>query len=208
MLRLRTTGGLAAARTGDPQSIRVTRAPEAPRPLRRIPKNRTGEGRSLAHANADAGAGATTPSACFQHPQRRRWSATRGLAVPSNCACGAHVVCVLWWCSRPGRAPRRTSIAAEAIECFSAQWQPSSMCAFTMYSSRALWIAGVARADNDAAGECILVGCRFGGSICDAASCAARRWRPEQGQRQLLRKAPRQQRGPNEISLVEVGSRC
>ena len=34
-----------------------------------------------------------------------------------KCACGAHVVCVLWWCSRPGRAPRRTGIAAEAIRC-------------------------------------------------------------------------------------------
>ena len=64
LVRLRTTGGLAAARTGDPQSIRGTRAPEALRPLRRIPKNRTGEGWSLAHANADADAGATTPSAC------------------------------------------------------------------------------------------------------------------------------------------------
>ena len=114
-VRLRTTGGLAAARTGDPQSIRGTRAPEAPRPLRRIPKNRTGEGRSLAHANADAGAGATTPSACLQHPQRRRWSATRGLAVHPN----AHAVRMssLWRCSRPGRAPRRTGIAAEAIRC-------------------------------------------------------------------------------------------
>ena len=116
-VRLRTTGGLAAARTGDPQSIRGTRAPEAPRPLRRIPKNRTGEGRSLAHANADADAGATTPSGCLEHPQHRRWSATRGLAAHPKCACGAHVVCVLWWCSRPGRAPRRTGIAAEAIRC-------------------------------------------------------------------------------------------
>ena len=114
-VRLRTTGGLAAARTGDPQSIRGTRAPEAPRPLRRIPKNRTGEGRSLAHANADADAGATTPSGCLEHPQHRRWSATRGLAAHPKCACGAHVVCVLWWCSRPGRAPRRRGIAAEAI---------------------------------------------------------------------------------------------
>ena len=109
---LRTTGGLAAARTGDPQSMRVTRAPEAPRPLRRIPKNRTGEGRSLAHANADAGAGATTPSACLQHPQRRRWSATRGVAAAHpNCAWGAHVVCVLWRCSRA--RPRRVERASQ-----------------------------------------------------------------------------------------------
>ena len=94
-VRLRTTGGLAAARSGDPQSIRGTRAPEALRPLRRIPKNRTGEGRSLAHANADAGAGATTPSACLQHPQRRRWSATRCVAVHPECAqaCDAPVKC-------------------------------------------------------------------------------------------------------------------
>ena len=42
-VRLRTTGGLAAARSGDPQSMRMTRAPEALRPLRRIPK--TGRGR-------------------------------------------------------------------------------------------------------------------------------------------------------------------
>jgi len=103
-VRLRTTGGLAAARTGDPQSIRVTRAPGAPRPLCRIPKNRTGEGRSLAHANADAGAGATTPSACLQHPQRRR-SATRGVAAHPECTCGAHVVCsVVVLASRPRAA--------------------------------------------------------------------------------------------------------
>ena len=114
--RLRTTGGLAAARSGDPQSIRGTRAPEALRPLRRTPKNRTGEGWSLAHANAAAGAGATTPSACNCNihnagavPRReaRIRTAHRRTVRTSS----------VWRCSRPGRAPRRTGIAAEAIRC-------------------------------------------------------------------------------------------
>ena len=47
----------------------------------------------MAHANADAGAGATTPSACLQHPQRRRWSATRGAYPKCAQACDAHVKC-------------------------------------------------------------------------------------------------------------------
>ena len=131
-MRLRTTGGLAAGRTSDPQSMRVTRAPEAPRPLRRIPKNRTGEGRSLAHANADAGAGATTPSACLQHPQRRRRSATRG-AYP-NCAqaCDAHIKCggarVL-----PARRVERAS--QRRLSDVAAQWQRRSTRALTMFSA-------------------------------------------------------------------------
>ena len=93
LVRLRTTGRTRGGKDRRTQSLRVTRAPEAPRPLCRIPKNRTGEGRSLAHANADAGAGATTPSACLQHPQRRRWSATRGAYPKCAQACDAHVKC-------------------------------------------------------------------------------------------------------------------
>ena len=127
-VRLRTTGGLAAARSGDPQSIRVTRAPEAPRPLRRIPNNRTGEGRSMAHANADAGAGATTPSACLQHPQRRRWSATRG-AYP-NCAqaCDAHVKCAG---ARVPAARRVERASQRRLSDVAAQWQRRSTRALT-----------------------------------------------------------------------------
>ena len=68
--------------------------------------------------SADADAGATITPECLQHPQRRRRSATRGVAAHPKCACG--VVCVLWWCSRPSRAPRRTGIAAAAIECVGA----------------------------------------------------------------------------------------
>ena len=30
---------------------------------------------------------------------------------------GVRCACQVWWCSRPGRAPRRTGIAAEAIRC-------------------------------------------------------------------------------------------
>ena len=146
-VRLRTTGGLAAARTGDPQSIRVTRAPEAPRPPRRIPKNRTGEGRSLAHANADAGAGATTPSACLQHPQRRRRSATRGVAAHPECACGAHVACsVAVLASRPRAASNgHRSGGYRMCRRSSSGGVRASRCMLW----RALRTAGVARADNE-----------------------------------------------------------
>ena len=58
----------------------------------------------MAHANADAGAGATTPSACLQHPQRRRRSATRGAYPKCAQACGAHVKCVAVLASRPRAA--------------------------------------------------------------------------------------------------------
>ena len=131
-MRLRTTGGLAAARTGDPQSIRGTRDPEAPRPLRRIPKNRTGEGRSPAHANASADAGATTPRAGLQHPQRRRRSATRG-AYP-NCAqaYGAHVKCVAVLVP-PARRVERAS--QRRLSDVAAQWQRRSTRALTMFSA-------------------------------------------------------------------------
>ena len=59
---------------------------------------------------------------------------------------------------------------------------------------RALATAGGAA--GPAAGECILVayvGCRFGGSLRRDGGRAARRWRPEQGQRRLLGSAPREQ---------------
>ena len=67
---------------------------------------------------ADAGAGATNPSACLQHPltpapfrdaRRRRASELRACAR-----------CV--WCggARVPAAPRRTGIRAEAIECVGA----------------------------------------------------------------------------------------
>ena len=69
--------------------------------------------------SADA-VGATITPECLQHPQRRRWSATRGAYPKCAQACGTPGVCVLWWCSRPGRAPRRTGMAAEAMVCFGA----------------------------------------------------------------------------------------
>ena len=90
---LRTKGGLAAASSGDPQSMRVTRAPEALRPLRRIPKNRTGEGWSLAHANADADAGATTPSAC-------NCNTSNAGAVPRHEASPCLRTAQAWRCAR------------------------------------------------------------------------------------------------------------
>ena len=54
----------------------------------------------------------------LQHLQRRRRSATRGVAVPSNCA-GVAVRPVCMWCGGGGASTsaRRTGIAAEAITC-------------------------------------------------------------------------------------------
>jgi len=96
----------ALARSRPPWSARWTHGPEATR-LPVVHRNRKKGGMVLGYsAGADAGA-TITPRAC-NPPQRRRRSATRGVAAHPKCACGAHVVCVLWWCSRPGRAPRRT----------------------------------------------------------------------------------------------------
>ena len=47
--------------------------------------------------SADADADATTECLQLHHPQRRRRSATRDVAVHPNCACGAPGVCVVWW---------------------------------------------------------------------------------------------------------------
>ena len=53
----------------------------------------------------DAGAGATNPSACLQHPQRRRRSATRGAYPKCAQACGTPGVCsVVVLASRPRAA--------------------------------------------------------------------------------------------------------
>ena len=103
----------ALARSWPPWSPRWRRAPDASRPPRHTTPNADERDGPCYSAGADAGA--TTECLQLQHPQRRRRSATRSVAAHPNCACGAHVVCVLWWCSRPGRAPRRTGIAAEAI---------------------------------------------------------------------------------------------
>ena len=112
LVRLRTTGRTRGGKDRRTQSLRVTRAPEAPRPLCRIPKNRTGEGRSLAHANADAGAGRRLRVlACNTHNAGAGPRHEARIRLRTGVRCARQV----WWCSRPGRAPRRTGIAAEAI---------------------------------------------------------------------------------------------
>ena len=136
LVRLRTTGGLAAARTGDPQSIRGTRAPEALRPLRRIPKNRTGEGWSLAHANADADAGATTPSAC-------NCNTSNAGAVPRHEASPCLRTAQAWRCARcvcgvvvvVRRRARVERASQRRLSDVAAQWQRRSTRALTMFSA-------------------------------------------------------------------------
>ena len=69
---------------------------------------------------------ATPPTpAPFRDTRPRR---TSGMHTGVRCARQ------VWWCSRPGRAPRRTGIEAEAIRCW-AQWQRRSTRALTMFSA-------------------------------------------------------------------------
>ena len=86
----------------------------------------------MAHANADAGAGATTPSACLQHPQRRRRSATRGAYPKCAQACDAHVKC---GGARVPAARRVERASKRRLSDVAAQWQRRSTRALTMFSA-------------------------------------------------------------------------
>ena len=109
----------ALARSRPPWSPRWRRAPEAPRPLRRIPKNRTGEGGPwLTRTRARARTRRLRVLACNTHNagavprhEARIRTAHRRAVCP---------VCVFCGGARVPAAPRRTGIRAEAIECFGA----------------------------------------------------------------------------------------
>ena len=112
-VRLRTTGGLAAARTGDPQSIRGTRALEAPGLPRHTTPNADGRDGPWLRVRTLTRTRRLRVLACNTH---NAGAGPRHEASPRiQNARAVRPVCV--WCGGGGASTsaRRTGIAAEAI---------------------------------------------------------------------------------------------